>query len=56
MINPATQQTTITPNGMVTTPHYLASQAALEILQQGEMLLKLLFFCYNLNSGLSPHE
>ena len=27
--------TTISPNGMVTTPHYLASQAALEILEAG---------------------
>lgn len=29
------QLTTISPNGMVTTPHYLASQAALEILEAG---------------------
>jgi len=35
MINPANQQTIITPNSMVTNPHYLASQAVFEILQPG---------------------
>lgn len=35
MTSTANQLTTVSPNGMVTTPHYLASQAALEILKQG---------------------
>ena len=35
MTSTANQLTIISPNGMVTTPHYLATHAALEILQQG---------------------
>lgn len=35
MTNKANQTTTSSPNGIVTTSDYLASQAALEILQQG---------------------
>lgn len=31
----ANRPTTMSTNGMVTTPHYLASQAALEILKEG---------------------
>lgn len=35
MANAANRPTTMTTNGMVTTPNYLASQAALEILKEG---------------------
>lgn len=35
MANAANRPTTMSTNGMVTTPHYLASQAALEILKEG---------------------
>ncbi|MBD2001688.1 gamma-glutamyltransferase [Trichocoleus sp. FACHB-40] len=35
IVNAANRPTTMSMNGMVTTPHYLASQAALDILRQG---------------------
>ncbi|OXM14810.1 gamma-glutamyltransferase [Paenibacillus herberti] len=34
-VNAANRPTTMAPNGIVTTPHYLASAAALEVLEEG---------------------